>query len=563
MEPESAAGKRSRPAQRALWALVLALMLPGLTVGPVFDDWFHAIDARANTSWLSRLFNLYDFFDSGEVASGKELGWLPWWTDDGLSLRFFRPLSSALLSVDHLLLDGGGFFSHLHAALWFGVASYAAHRLFRTMFSPADARWMTPLYCILGCHALPLAFAAARHSHVTAAVAFAYLECVIRSLTAPGMRLRVLASFFFLLALLAGESAVTILPIAFAYVSVEAGVGRALRAVTPELVLLAAFALVYSSAGFGAAHSGAYLQPGSAAFFAALPARWSALAGNLFSGFPSDLWLMGLEPVLVGAGIVSLLVTALGFRSVARALDSTAARRLAALLLGGLVAIVPLAGGIPGGRLVVIPSLGTAALFAFAARQAVHSFSARRGRALLLGAWVALFGIGLNPLVRVGPALEMARVARELPLVAQRVGEQCAGKVAIAVGAPDPNLSYVPMLLEGSAARPSALHIVSMTAAPHRMAQSSSGGYELQIDGDFWSLPWTRVYRDGPLQSGSTHALRGLDLQVLAADESSLRLALRPTEPACWLTLEQGRVVPLQLPAAAEPIIWTPTPRPM
>lgn len=563
MEPKSAAGSRRLLAQRALWALLLLLMLPGLGVGPVFDDWFHAIDARADSSLLSRLFNLYDFFGSGEVAPGRELGWLPWWTDDQLSLRFFRPLSSALLGIDHLLLDGGGLLSHLHAAVWFAVLLYAAHRLFRTMFSADDARWMTPLYGVLGCHALPLAFAAARHSHVTAAFAFGYLECVIRSLTAPSTRLRLLASALFLLALLAGESAVTILPIAFAYVAFEAGGARALRAVAPELVLLAVFTLVYVAAGYGAAHSGAYLQPGSAAFFAALPARWSILVGSLFSGFPADLWLMGAEPLLVGVGLVSLVVTGIGFRSVARALDRATARRLSALLLGGLVAIVPLAGGIPGGRLVVIPCVGTAALFALAARQAVRAFSTARTRSLLLGAWVALFGIGLNPLVRVGPALDMARVARELPLTARRIGEQCSGKVAVAVGVPDPNLSYVPMLLDSSAARPSALHIVSMAAVPHRMAQSGSGAYELSIDGDFWSLPWTRVYSAGALQSGSKHALRGLALEVLDARDSSLRLALRPTEPACWLTLEQGQIRPLPLPATSEPVSWTPTPRPM
>lgn len=102
-----------------------------------------------------------------------------------------------------------------------------------------------------------------------------------------------------------------------------------------------------------------------------------------------------------------------------------------------------------------------------------------------------------------------------------------------------------------------------MAAVPHRMAQSGADAYELSVDGDFWSLPWTRVYSDGALQSGSRHALQGLDLEVLEARDSSVRLALRPTEPACWLTLEQGKIRPLPLPATFEPVSWTPTPRPM
>jgi hypothetical protein len=62
----------------------------------------------------------------------REYGVLPWWSDDRLSIAFFRPLSSALLAIDHRWLDGGGFWSHVHALLWYGLV--AAARVLRLLF---------------------------------------------------------------------------------------------------------------------------------------------------------------------------------------------------------------------------------------------------------------------------------------------------------------------------------------------------------------------------------------------------------------------------------------------
>src|SRR5690349_13862900 len=88
--------------ERALQLLALLLLLPGLFVGPVFDDWFHAYDTHSARGWWSRLFGLYEFFRASEVGMAREHGLLPWWTDDGLSIAFLRPISSLLLAVDHL-----------------------------------------------------------------------------------------------------------------------------------------------------------------------------------------------------------------------------------------------------------------------------------------------------------------------------------------------------------------------------------------------------------------------------------------------------------------------------
>src|SRR5690606_1135208 len=96
------------------------------------------------------------------------MGRLPWWTSDALRMRFFRPLSSLDLAVDHLWLDRGGFLSHLHGLLWHMALLFVAHRLLSRLFDQTTAHFATALYAVAGWHTMPLAFVAARHATVTA-----------------------------------------------------------------------------------------------------------------------------------------------------------------------------------------------------------------------------------------------------------------------------------------------------------------------------------------------------------------------------------------------------------
>jgi hypothetical protein len=93
----------------------------------------------------------------------------------------FRPLSSLLLCVDHLWLDGGGVWSHVHAMLWFGAAVLAATRVLQLLFGPSEARWASVLYALSSVHVLPLAFVASLYAHVTAVFALISFECLIRA----------------------------------------------------------------------------------------------------------------------------------------------------------------------------------------------------------------------------------------------------------------------------------------------------------------------------------------------------------------------------------------------
>jgi len=574
--PAAAAAPRLRsapwncPFEGGLFCLALLSLLPGLLVGPVLDDWVHAYQSHAPLGWWRRLFGLYEFFHVGEVKLALHGGVLPWWSDEELSIAFFRPLSSLLLAVDHLLLDGGGHWSHLHALLWYVLVVLAARRVLVLLFGATEARWGTLLFALSSVHVTPLAFVACRHAHVSAVFALLSFECLLRARRQGQWRWQIGSVLWFMVALAGGESALALLPIAFAVLVAEAGWRCACARLAPHAVASLAFLCLYFTLGYGTHHSGAYLQPGSLEFFRALLPRWLVLTGGLLTGAPPDLWMLGAQSQLVLLGVLTLPLAALVLRSVAGGgrpgLDRLAARRLAALCGGALLALLPLSAGIPGGRLLVLPSVVSAALFAVAARCAAQAWGAgQKWIGLLLGTWVALFGIGAHAVFRALVPLDLARIGGELTAAADSVARRCPAASVLALGVPDGNMAYLPVLFlqRADGVRPPGFHILSMSAGRHRLRQLAGDRFELTIESGFLALPWARIYRGSPVPPGLTRGLQGVDVEVLEARADFVRLALhvRDRAPACWLTLEQGRLVPLE-PALGRTLDWTPSLRP-
>jgi hypothetical protein len=249
-------------------------------------------------------------------------------------------------------------------------------------------------------------------------------------------------------------------------------------------------------------------------------------------------------------------------RSVLRDLEAPLGRRLVALSLGSLLSLVAMTSGIPGGRLLLLPTVIVSALFALAGRRAARSWrEGHKGRALLLGAWVAVFGIGLNPLFRALVPHDMARVGGALPVLARGVAEQCRGATGLAVGAADSNAAYLNglFLQLPEPERPRVFHLISMAPGKHTLSQTGAGTFQLDIEGDFLAFPWARIYRDTPIPVPFRQALPGVEVEVLEANERGARLTLHtpPSEARCWITVEKGKFIPLQ--PSSTPLAWTPS----
>src|SRR5689334_14536875 len=100
-------------------------------------------------------FNLYEFA-LGDHASNFEMirgGPWPWWTDLDLNIRFFRPLSSALLWTDHALLGHATLGYHLHALVWYLALLLGAGSVFRATLSHAVYALAFLLYALAAGHA--------------------------------------------------------------------------------------------------------------------------------------------------------------------------------------------------------------------------------------------------------------------------------------------------------------------------------------------------------------------------------------------------------------------------
>jgi hypothetical protein len=113
---------------------LLALRLPSLGAGFAFDDHVHQLVLAGEPHATLRPWSLYDFGSPpGPGEPEYELGAFPWWTSPDLSVRFFRPLTSLSLALDHALFGQLALGYHATSLLLFGLLLTAAHALYRAL----------------------------------------------------------------------------------------------------------------------------------------------------------------------------------------------------------------------------------------------------------------------------------------------------------------------------------------------------------------------------------------------------------------------------------------------
>jgi hypothetical protein len=413
--------------QRALWiALVLGLSLHALSlgIGLTADDHFHAVALRDDLTSPGMERAGWDQFAFAKGPAGNralmEEGAFPWWTDPELVIAFFRPLSSLTLWIDHALWPRQPWLMHVQSLLWFAALLAVVWRVLRTL-DPEPARSLAPLalliYAVDDARSMPVGWLANRNALVALVPAFFALHCHVRWRTQAELRSGLMAVAFFALGLLGGEPALPVLGYLFAYaLCLDPGSLRA-RALSlaPYAALVLAWRLVYQWLGYGALHSGIYLDPGREplAFASALVARLPILLLSQFALPMSDLWeayplihpsLQGLVlslAVCVLAGLVWLLLPLL--------------RRQPTLrfwLIGTVLATIPVCGTHPEDRVLTATSLGGSALLAEAVRALARGV-ARGPLSLQRALGYALLGIHLLVAPLLLPLRTLAIVSME------------------------------------------------------------------------------------------------------------------------------------------------------
>ncbi len=318
----------TRPSFLRRWGLPLLavlLALPSLASGFFADDYYQMSRLEGWSAFEGSRLDLYNFVprDPAGLARLRHEGVMPWFTAPDLHLAFLRPLTSALMWLDHTLWGRAPLPYHLHTLLWYAALLAAAALLLRRVLPPGLALLALLLFCLDDAHAMVASWVAARHASVACALGLLGLSAHIRWREQRWRPGAVLAPLAFAAGLAASEMAVGMLAYLFAWELVRRRRGW-WQALAPAAALLLAYAVVYRLTGSGTRGSGGYLDPSGdpTGFLGALPGRVLLLIGGLFGAAPIDV--LNVEPGLH----LPLLIAGAGFGLVVAVWLPAALRRL-------------------------------------------------------------------------------------------------------------------------------------------------------------------------------------------------------------------------------------------
>ncbi len=344
-----------------LVALGGVIFWPALTTPFFLDDHVHSAMVFGRFPAARGAFDLYDFVGDDNRSALAEAGFLPWWTDGHLTLRFFRPLSSLLLYWEHRYFEAYPFLLHLHSFAWWVVAVFAARAFFKRCITERAAAFATVIFALAPCHALPIGWLANREALLALAFGTVGLLAFLRFQEEGGARWGALSAGAFALATLSGEYALAFggFVLTFAW---RGPLARRWASVLLFLVPVAAYLYLRSHLGYGTTGTGFYQDPlrDPWDFLARAPRRFFVLA--LSGWFTTDRasWKWDSDLVVVAMTIVFGLGARTALLHVAAKREPRERERMVALALGSLLSLIPLLAVRPSVRLVGVPMLGIA-----------------------------------------------------------------------------------------------------------------------------------------------------------------------------------------------------------
>jgi hypothetical protein len=329
----------------------------------------------------SRL-DLYAFMDGSpeRVQRDIETGPVPWFVHPRFKVNFFRPISSALVMLDHAVFGLRPWGYRIQAIVWYllVVALYAVwlRRVMpgegreRGAYHPA-ALLALFIFTASDSHWVNVAWTAGRWVLVTTTLALA--GCVAHHRWRqegwrPGLFLSVI---FFALGFLAGELALAVLayPVAFEIIARGRSAWRRIQVLAPLTLVTVVYLLVYKFLGRGAYGGEEYLDPFSnpLGYLIELPGKMLAMVGEVFLWVPAMGWNAdALRGHSIAAGAGGLALMALLLTPVLRGATPEIRLLLGRLALGTAGSMLPLAAGSPGGRNLIVPFVGAALMMGIA-----------------------------------------------------------------------------------------------------------------------------------------------------------------------------------------------------
>ncbi len=368
------------PRGRASIALIAcALCTPAIFSGFVLDDYMLArrlVEPGGGPRWEG-LLDAFSFVRPGEVASLRERGELPWWSDPELAICFFRPLSALSHGLDFALFPRAPWLMHVESlallfALNLSVGAWYAQLLGSS--SPALSLAYL-LYALAPGHGFAASWLANRNAVWAALFAVLALRAHDRTRRGEGARFQLLSLAALAASLLSSELGSSTLALMIAHaVCLDRGPrSRRARALAPAIALAAFWLVCHRSLGYGTRATPLYFDVANdpIGYLRALltnvpillfgPWVLPLISGTLLLSRTAMLWLAVLGVLGVGLFLPIIVV----------ALRTDARVRFAGL--AALLSLPPIVATLPHDRLLIIADIGGLLLLALAIEHGVHA----------------------------------------------------------------------------------------------------------------------------------------------------------------------------------------------
>ena len=363
------ASSMARPSPKILATLVVALAVavhvPALCAGFFADDYLHQLALSGElpmSPWA-----LYDF---GSVADWSEMHverfGFPWWTSPEWKVRFFRPLASLSLALDHSVFGRNAMGYAFTGLVLYAATLALALRLFRVLgLGPRISVGALALFSCSASTTLAVGWAANRNSLLE--LFFALLATLAAWTGARERRMGRLALAWVCATAAAAtkESGVVLFPlVAIAIVMARpTGTGRpAWLVLAGGLFPAAAWTLGLALGEYGT-RCLFYVTPWEdpVGFLERLTMLFPLTALHLLTPLSADLPFLAPDstPLVVGLGVLAGIA---GIVWGSKRLPDNAPFRF--LLLWSVLTLAPQAGAPPSDRLLLIPMVALAPLLA-------------------------------------------------------------------------------------------------------------------------------------------------------------------------------------------------------
>jgi hypothetical protein len=554
---------------RCLWLAVL-VCVPSIFMGIFMDDYVHLLTMDGRQELTTPLDAFRFAGDPESVQRWMDEGPLPWFAYPELHLRFFRPLSCVTMWFDRAVFGEQYWLYHVHSIAWYVALVALAGALFRRFLGPVALVAMA-LFALDEAHAIPAVWWSNRNALVAAAPALAGLLAHIRW-REDGWRWGLPVSLLcYAVGFLGAEVALSIMPYVGAYelLGRRDAWSRRIGALVPAAALSVVYLAFYKWADYGVHGSGIYLDPIAEwpAFLASAPERLLMLLANQFFTLPIEAPVgePSLTPPLVVISAVVLALSAWLLRKAWREAPPEVDRAVLWLLAGAILSTAPALATFPSGRLMTVPSIGTAAALAMVLQWAWNHAERRpmrwfgRGMVVVHGVLAAAFWTGLPVLLAVADWRGNAAIAASNLYALPGMGQVRQ----IAVNPPDPFHALYPPLLGRFNGEPEAAgwSILSMSNNAHRITRVDDRTLEVEwLDGEMLASLFEKLVRSPghPYEVGDRVERAAFTAEILGlGDEGPNHVRFvfdAPLEdPTLAFYLWEGnRFVPWQLPAIGE-----------